>query len=101
MKFKALFLLLFVNSVCFANSWVRNAEVVQIGSYHRNPGHYVWLSAAVPECAAANPSNPVIVFSDSEAGGKGLMTVLTTALIAKRKVDVNVNGCDINEVYLK
>jgi hypothetical protein len=40
-------------------------------------------------------------FNHDAPGGKALFAVLTTALINKRKVDVQYNGCDIVEVYLK
>lgn len=101
MKIKVFFLLFIVSPACFANSWVRDVEVTRLGTFQQQTGHYVWLSAAVPECAAANPSNPIITFSDDVGGGKAMMTVLTTALVAKRRIDVNVNGCVINEVHLK
>ena len=101
MKIKALLLLLLISPACFGNSWVRDVEVTKLGTFQQQSGHYVWLSGSVPECAAANPSNPILAFADDVGGGKAMMTVLTTALVAKRRIDVNVNGCAINEVHLK
>jgi hypothetical protein len=40
-------------------------------------------------------------FDDSKAGGKALMATLISALVSKRKVDLQVEGCQIVEVHLK
>lgn len=89
-------------SLCLAAEWINDVEVVRVGTYQHSPGHFVWLSSGVVgECQAAIPSNPTLSFSGDKPGGKALFATLTAAVIAKRKVDVQVAGCDIVEVYLK
>lgn len=80
-----------------ANEWVRDVEVTQLGTYQGATHHFVWSGSLSQECK----SSPTMYFDDSMPGGKALMLVLTTALINKRKVDYQVVGCDILEVYLK
>ena len=86
--------LFLLNGVAWA-SWVRDVEVVQLGSYQHAAAHFVWFSAPISECQG------VTHFSHDAPGGKALFATLTTALVSKRKVDVQVNGCDIVEIYLK
>lgn len=90
------------SGACLASQWVNDVEIVKMSTYQHSPAHFVWLSSGVvSECESAAPQNPTLVFLDNEPGGKSLMATLTTALVSKRKIDVNVNGCDIAEVYLK
>ncbi len=92
----------FFSSVCVANQWVSNTTVYQLGTYQHSSAHFVWLSTGVvADCQRANPGNPSLIFFDDQPGGKSLMATLTTALVANRKVVVQVNGCDIVEVYLQ
>lgn len=84
-----------------ANESMSNVEVVQIGTYQANASHFVWFSATPEECKAASPANPVMGFSETQPGGKAMLAVLMTALVNKRKVDVQASGCSIFEIYLK
>lgn len=84
-----------LSGMVWAASWISSVEVVQIGTYQHASTHFVWFSASSPECQG------VLSFNHDAPGGKALFATLTTALISKRKVDVQVNGCDIVEVYLK
>ena len=90
------------SGMSFANQWVSNATISQLGTYQHDAGHFVWLSTGVvAECLNRVPGNPTLYFRDDRPGGKSMMATLTTALVANRRVDVQVNGCDIVEVYLK
>lgn len=93
-------LVLFSGQVA-ANESMRDVEVVQIGSYQATSDHFVWFTATTQECKTANPGNPVMSFSETQPGGKSLLAILMTALINKRKVDVQASGCSIFEIYLK
>jgi hypothetical protein len=84
-----------------ANESMRDVEVVQIGSYQANSDHFVWFTATTQECKTASPGNPVMNFSETQPGGKSLLAILMTALVNKRKVDVQASGCSIFEIYLK
>lgn len=84
-----------------ANELMRDVEVAQIGSYQVNTDHFVWFTATTGECKAANPGNPVMHFNETQPGGKALLAILMTALVNKRKMDVQGNGCEIFEIYLK
>ncbi|MBU8976297.1 hypothetical protein JI752_009125 [Lysobacter sp. MMG2] len=80
---------------------IDGAEVAQISAYPAYGAHYVWLSTGTsPECAASS-SNPVLSFDESGTGGKGVLAMLTTALVNKRKVTVWTSGCAITQIYLK
>ncbi|MGR5361324.1 hypothetical protein ACPV54_10715 [Vibrio mediterranei] len=93
---------IFISSYAYSNEWIRDTTVVQVGTYQYSQVHYVWLSSGhSSECIAENPINPTLYFNEGNVGGKSLMSVLTTAVISKAKVDVQVSGCDIVEVYLK
>lgn len=94
--------LLLTGSVGFANEWVADVEVVKLGTYQHSAAHFVWLSSGSPaECQSAVPQNPTLGFLDSEPGGTSMFATLTTALVKNRKVDVQVNRCEIVEVYLR
>ena len=80
---------------------MRDVEVVQVGTYQADTGHFVWFTATIQECKTASPGNPVMHFNETQPGGKALLAILMTALVNKRKVDVQGNGCEIFEVYLK
>lgn len=84
-----------------ANESMQNVDVVQLGTYQAHTDHFVYLSDTPAECKAAVPGNAVLHFQDDQPGGKALLAVLMTALVNKRKIDVQTNGCDIVEVYLK
>jgi hypothetical protein len=88
-------LLLSAANVGAEQQFISNIKVVQIGAYQHSPGHFVWFSIALPGCAST-PS-----FDESRPGGKALLTLLTTALVGGRKVDVRYQACDITEIYLK
>ncbi|WP_295951589.1 hypothetical protein [uncultured Xanthomonas sp.] len=83
-----------------ANESMQNVDVVQLGTYQAHTDHFVWLSDTPAECKATS-GNHVLHFQDDQPGGKALLAVLMTALVNKRKIDVQTNGCDIVEVYLK
>lgn len=82
-----------------ANESMQNLDVVQLGTYQAHADHFVWLSDTPAECKATG--NPVLHFQDDQPGGKALLAVLMTALVNKRKIDVQTSGCDLVEVYLK
>ncbi|MDL5364120.1 hypothetical protein QSH18_00700 [Xanthomonas sp. NCPPB 2654] len=94
-------LLWLLSSQAGANELMRNVEVTRIGSYQVNTDHFVWFTATTGECKAANPGNPVMHFNETQPGGKALLAILMTALVNKRKTDVQGNGCEIFEVYLR
>jgi hypothetical protein len=90
------------SGICFANQWIYDTQVIQVGTYQTSPVHYVWLASGSPsECVAAIPGNPTLNFNEANPGGKSLVATLTTALVANRKVSVQVSQCNIVEVYLK
>ena len=98
----ALAALLVLPASALANSWSHDVTVTKIGAYQHGTGHFVWLSSgAVDECVAASPSNPVLSFDEANPGGKTMASLLMAALMAQRPVDVQVDGCQIVEVYLK
>jgi len=82
----------------WANETVRGTTVVQLGAYQDHTTHFVWLASGV---VSACSTNPTYHFDENQPGGKSLVSILTAALIAKTPVDVRVNGCRIEEVYLK
>ena len=94
-KWVAVAMLSLLSPSVLAATWVNDLEVVRMSTYQEAALHFVWFSAANPEC------NGLTLFNHDHSGGKALFTVLTTALVSKRKVDVQFNGCDIVEVYLK
>jgi hypothetical protein len=90
------------SGACFANQWINDTQVIQVGTYQNSPGHYVWFASGSPsECVSAVPRNPTLNFNEANPGGKSLLATLTTALVANRKVTVQVSQCNIVEVYLK
>ncbi|MDP2576006.1 hypothetical protein Q8W40_27775 [Vibrio penaeicida] len=102
LKFSGILALAAFSNTTYGNEWVNNVQVTKLGSYQHSPGHFVWLSSGVvSDCQKANPSNPVLHFSEISPGGKSLMSVLMAAVVSKTTVDVQVNGCDIVEVYIK
>jgi hypothetical protein len=90
-----LLLLLTLSKSAFAQQFVSDLKVVQIGAYQYSPGHYVWFSVALPGCTTTAH------FDETKPGGKALLALLTTALVNGRKVDVRYDVCDITEIYLK
>lgn len=82
-----------------ANESMQNVDVVQLGTYQAHADHFVWLSDTPAECKATG--NAVLHFQEDQPGGKALLAVLMTALVNKRKIDVQTKHCDIVEVYLK
>lgn len=89
-------LLLLASNAVNASEWMRGVEVTRIGTYQHSTVHFIWFSAAPPTTQCTN----VISFDDAVGGGKGLLAVLMAALINKRRIDVQVEGCRIVEVYL-
>ena len=83
-----------------ANESMQNLDVGQLGTYQAHAVHFVLLADTQAECKATS-GNHVLHFQDDQPGGKALLAVLMTALVNKRKIDVQTNGCDIVEVYLK
>lgn len=84
-----------------AYEWLHDIEVVKVGTYQSATGHFVWLSTTPPGCTTAVSQNPVMTFDDSKPGGKALLAVLISALVSKRKIDLQAEGCQIVEVHLK
>ena len=85
-----------------ANEVVSDVEITRLGSYQDSDIHYVWVSSGeVPACQTANPENPTLFFSEQAVGGKSLLAVFLLAVTTKRKVDIQVNGCEIVEVYYR
>lgn len=81
---------------------IQTTEISQLSAYQSGSTHFVWLSTGVSaECQATNPSNPVLAFDESQVGGKGLLALITSALINKRQVSVRISGCTITEIYLR
>lgn len=81
--------------------WLGSRTVDKLGTYQHATGHFVWLSGSVGGCKYADIYNSTLRFDESSLGGKSLMEVLKTAIVYRRTVDVQVNGCDIVEVYLR
>lgn len=89
-------------SPTYANEWANNVDVIKVGTYQDIGTHFVWLSSGiVAECQATNPSNPTLLFNEQAQGGKAIFAVLLTAIAAQRKIDVQVSGCNIVEVYFR
>src|ERR1051326_5645789 len=83
-----------------ANQWFNGVTVTRVSGYQYAGTHFVWLSSgAGSECQAANSSNPVFNFNENSSNGKSLLTLLMTALVAQRSVNVQVSGCDVVEMY--
>ncbi|MFQ6310905.1 hypothetical protein [Lysobacter capsici] len=80
--------------------YIDNTEVTQIGVYQADTTHYVWFATSSSECVAQG-GNGVLSFNESQPGGKGMLAILTSALLNKRKVAVRTTGCNIFEIYLK
>ncbi|WP_279362120.1 hypothetical protein [Xanthomonas sacchari] len=99
-KVVALLLLSLLGWDASANESMQNVDVVQVGTYQAHVDHFVWLSDTPAECKATS-GNHVLHFQEDQPGGKALLAVLMTALVNNRKIDVQTNGCDIVEVYLK
>ncbi len=98
----AVVLLFSTNKSACANEWVNDVQVTRLSGYQDNPAHYVWLSSGVvAECQTENPGNPTLHFSEKSEGGKTLMGMLMVAVVTKQQIDVQVNGCEIMEVYLR
>lgn len=99
---KIIFLCLWMLSTSAqATEWLHDLEVIKVGTYQSATVHFVWFTATFPGCTKATPSNPVMNFDDTKAGGKALLATLISALVSKRKVDVQAEGCQIIEVHLK
>ncbi len=96
----ALLLFVSLSGSASANESMQNVDVVQVGTYQAHADHFVWLSDTPAECKATS-GNHVLHFLEDQPGGKALLAVLMTALVNKRKIDIQTNGCDIVEVYLK
>lgn len=99
MKFQSITVagfLLLASNAANAAEWMRGVEVTRIGTYQHASHHFVWFSVAPPTTQCTH----VMRFDDAAVGGKGLMAVLMAALINKRSIDVQVDGCNIVEVYL-
>ena len=89
---------LFISISAMANETVQNTKIVQLGAYQDHTTHFVWLASGVVSTCSTDPTYH---FDENQPGGKSLVSILTAALIAKIPVDVRVNGCRIEEVYLK
>lgn len=100
-KWIATAVLSLLSGVAEANEWVHDVEVIKIGTYQAVSSHFVWISTLPGECNQTVSNNPVLSFSDDLPGGKALLATLMTALVSRRKLDVQVKGCQIVEVYLK
>jgi hypothetical protein len=103
---KKIFLFLLILLTCcnqaYANDVVSDVEITRLGSYQNSDIHYVWVSSGVvPACQTANPGNPTLFFSEKAIGGKSLLAVFLLAVTTKKKVDLQVNGCEIVEVYYR
>lgn len=100
---KVIIFLLFILLIPRADAaeWLHDIEVVKVGAYQSGTGHFVWFSTTPPGCTTAVSQNPVMNFDDSKPGGKALLAVLISALVSKRKVDLQAEGCQIFEVHLK
>lgn len=101
---KIIFLLVFFVSCSqvYANEVVSDVEITRLGSYQDRDIHYVWVSSGVVSaCQTANPGNPTLFFSEQAVGGKSLLAVFLLAVTTKKKVDIQVNGCEIVEVYYR
>ncbi len=81
-----------------ANEWVKDVEVQKIGTYHSATDHFVWFTTTPMECQALTG---VMHFDEAQPGGKALLATFMTALVNKRKLDVQADGCKIFEVYLR
>jgi hypothetical protein len=100
-KWIGLILLGMLSGQLQANEWVRNIEVVQIGTYQATTDHFVWFTTTPAECQEADPARPIMRFSETQPGGKALLATLMTALVNKRRVDLQASGCSVVEIYLK
>ncbi|WP_254459586.1 hypothetical protein [Xanthomonas sacchari] len=85
----------------FANEWMNDVEVTQINAYQSGTGHFVWFTALPQECKTASPSASIMTFDEAQSGGKGMLAIAMAALLNKRKVNVQADGCRIVEIYLK
>lgn len=88
-----------VSGPAVANEWVHGLDVLQVGTYQSDVSHFVWFSALPQECRSQ--PNPVMGFREDRPGGKALYAALMTALVSKRKVDLQASGCEIVEIYVK
>lgn len=83
-----------------ANEQLVNQDLLKLGAYQNATVHYVWLSSTGAECRAVNPGNPVYSYDEASVGGKAMTALFMAALLNKRKIEVQVSGCSIVEVYL-
>lgn len=89
-------------TVALAADVVSDVETTRFGRYQNSDIHYVWVSSGVvPACQTANIGNPTLFFSEKAVGGKSLLAVFLLAVTANKKVDIQVNGCEIVEVYYR
>jgi len=101
MKWFFLIFLSVVSGNSFANEWANDVEITQVNAYQSGTGHFVWLTAITSECKTESPSTPIMQFDESQPGGKSMLAMVMTALVNKRKVNVQASGCKIVEIYLK
>ncbi|MCW0393705.1 MULTISPECIES: hypothetical protein [Xanthomonas] len=101
MKWMAVLFLLCFSGPSFANEWMNDVEVTQMNAYQSGTGHFVWFTSLPEECKTASPSAPIMTFDEAQSGGKGMLAIAMAALLNKRKVNVQANGCSIIEIYLK
>ena len=92
--------LLMVLVLCFpafsqASVWVEDVKVSQMSAYQHSEYHFVWLSKVVSTC------NSTLGFNEASAGGKSLFSFLLAAQLSRANLNVQVEGCDILEVYIK
>lgn len=94
-------LALLAASTSASAEFIDNVQVTQLGAYEAMTLHYVWLSSGTSAECAASSGNPVLFFNDAQPGGKGMLTMLISAVVNKRNVSVRTQGCNITEIYLK
>ncbi|WIH04916.1 hypothetical protein KHF85_19585 [Xanthomonas translucens pv. graminis] len=90
-----------VSGNSFANEWANDVAITQVNTYQSGTGHFVWFTALPSEFKTESPSTPIMQFDESQPGGKSMLAMIMTALVNKRKVNVQASGCKIVEIYLK
>jgi len=90
-----------VSGNSFANEWANDVEITQVNTYQSGTGHFIFFTALPNACKSESPSTPIMQFDESQHGGKSMLAMIMTALVNKRKVNIQVSGCKIVEIYLK
>lgn len=79
-----------------AGEWIQNVKVQKISGYQHGEKHFVWFSEQSPECDKSS-----VTFLDSSLGGRSMLSLLLSAQMSQVNVDVQVEGCELLEVYIK